>query len=183
MKLNCKHKDSSKFLFTLKKNWPLYQNIYKKMEIFNQFVPRPHEKPNYWIKLLKPSIIIKKNDSFGFVFNGRQINCKTDQTFESRPLEPFATEFAKVGEKCNSAIDPLSAYPRATLDDETNKLLRIPKLSLSRNFYYLKGLPKFFTQNLFRSFKNLIWSTTELGWFSLMLVYSFKRSNHSWWTY
>ena len=129
----------------------------EKNGIIRQIGSTPHEKPNYGTTFLNPLIIIKKNDSIKIVLDARHLNSNTDQSSESWPLEPLATQLARADKKYKSAIDLMYAYAHATLDEETIKLTGFSSgdrlFAFIRDFYGLKGLPIFFTQQMSTFFK------------------------------
>ena len=57
---------------------------------------------------------MKKIDSIKIVLVARHLNSNTDQSSESWPLEPSATQLAKTFHEYKYAIDPMYAYARAT---------------------------------------------------------------------
>ena len=60
-----------------------------------QIGSRPLEKSKCETSLSKPLIIIKKKDSIKVVLEARHLSSNTDQSSESRPLEPLETQPAK----------------------------------------------------------------------------------------
>ena len=48
------------------------------------------------------------------------LNSNTDQSPQSWPLEPLATQLARADKKYKSTIDLMYAYAHATLDEENN---------------------------------------------------------------
>ena len=90
--------------------------------------------------------------------DARHPNSNTDQSSESRPREPLATQLARGNKKYKSAIDLTYAYGKATLDNGTNKQTRFSSgdniFAFIRGFYVLEGLPNFFIKQMF--FEELI---------------------------
>ena len=132
----------------------------EKHNIIRQIGSTPSDKYIYGTKFLNPLIIIPKGDTIKVVLDARHLNSNTDQSFESWPIEPLAPQLARANKKFKSAIDLMYAYAHAPLDEET-----ITSTSFSsgdklyafiRGFYGLKGLPNFFTKQLYSFFQKLI---------------------------
>ena len=104
---------------------------------------------------MNPLIIIPKGDTIKCVLDARHLNSNTEQSDESRPIEPLAPQLARANKKYKSAIDLMYAYAHAPLDEDTLKLG--DKLFVFiRGFYGLKGLSNFFTKQMSSFFKTLI---------------------------
>ena len=73
----------------------------EKNGIIRQIGSTPHEKPNYGTIFLNPLIVIKKNDTIKNVLDARHLNSNTDQSSESWPLEPPATQLAQADKNKN----------------------------------------------------------------------------------
>ena len=63
---------------------------------------------------MNPVLILKTIDSIKIVLVARHLNSNTDQSSESWPLEPSATQLAMTINDYKYAIDPMYAYARAT---------------------------------------------------------------------
>ena len=88
------------------------------------------------------------------------LNSNTDQSFESWPIESLAPQLARANKKFKSGIDLMYAYAHAPLDGETITLTSFSSgdklYAFTRGFYGLKGLPNFFTKQMFSYFQKLI---------------------------
>ena len=97
--------------------------------------------------------------------DARHLNSNTDQSSESWPLEPLATELARSNKKFKAAIDLMYAYAHATLDDEIFELTGLSSghktFPFIGRFYGLKGLRNFFRQQMSLYVKNLIRQTLK----------------------
>ena len=96
----------------------------------------------------------KKNDSNKIVLDARHLNSNTDQSSESWPPKPLATQLATANKKYKSAIDLMFAYAHATLDDETIKLTGFSSgdelFAFVRGLYGLKGLPNLLLKKIWK---------------------------------
>ena len=103
----------------------------------------PHEKPNYGTTFPKPLNFKKKKDSNKNALNAGHINSNTDQSIDSWPLEPLATQLARRSRRNESAIDLIHAYARATLDEKTIKLIEFSSghklLAFNKGFFWLSN--------------------------------------------
>ena len=108
---------------------------------------------------LNPLIFIPKGDTIKVVLDARNLNSNTDQSFESWPIEPLAPQLARANKKFKSAIDLMYAYAHAPLDEETITLTSFSSgdklYAFIRGFYGLKGLPNFFTKQMYSFFQKL----------------------------
>ena len=136
----------------------------KKNGIIGQIGSKLHEKPTYGTTFLNPLNIIRKKVPLKLFWH---LNSNTDQSSESWPLEPLATQLARADTKYKSAIDLMYAYAHATLDEETIKLTGFSSgdrlFAFLRGFYGLKGLPNFFTEQISTFFKDLINDASAFG--------------------
>ena len=128
------------FLDKLQKNW-----------IIKQSSSTFHEKPKHATVFSRPLIIMKKKDSIKVVLDARYFNSNTDQSSESWPLEPQATQTAETNKEYKSAIGLKFACTHATLDDETYKVTEFSSrdkfFAFNWGFHRLKGFPVFHTTN------------------------------------
>ena len=138
-------------------------NLLKELEkhnIIKQIGSSPQDKLVYGTTYLNPLIIIPKGDSIKCVLDARQLNSNTNQSDESWPIEPLAPQLARANKKYKCAIDPMYAYAHTPLDEETIKLTSFFSgdnlFAFIRSFYGLKGLPNFFTKQMYTFFKTLI---------------------------
>ena len=67
------------------------------------------EKPKYGTSFLNPLFILKKNGSPKIVLDAKHLISNTDQSSESWPLEPLATQLAGANEFYESTIDHMYA--------------------------------------------------------------------------
>ena len=113
--------------------------------------------------------------------DARHLNSNTDQSSESWPLEPLATQLARANKKYKSAIDLMYAYAHATLDEETIKLTGFSSgdrlFAFIRGFYGLKGLPIFFTQQMSTFFKDMINDGSALVYIDDILLMSNSKQH------
>ena len=129
-------------------------------KIFRPIDSTPSDKSFYDTTFLNPPIIVPKVHTIKIVLDLRHLNSNTDQSFESWSIEPLAPRLARANKKFKSAIDLMYAYVHAPLDKETITLTSFSsadKLYASnRGFYGLKGLPNFFTKQMYSFFKKLV---------------------------
>ena len=71
----------------------------QKHNIIKQIGSSPHDKPVYGTTYLSPLIIIPKGDSNECVLDARHLNSNTEQSDESWPIEPLATQLARANKK------------------------------------------------------------------------------------
>ena len=132
----------------------------EKHNIIRQIGSTHSDKSIYGTTFLKPLIIIPKGDTIKVVLDARHLNSNTDQSFESWPIEPLAPQLARANKKFKSAIDLMYAYAHAPLDEETITLTSFSSgdklYAFTRGFYGLKGLPNFFTKQMYSFFQKLI---------------------------
>ena len=131
-----------------------------KHNIIKQIGFSPEDKPNYDTTYVNPLIIVPKGDSIKSVLDARQLNSNTEQSDEPWYIEQLAPHLARAHEKYKCAIDSMYAYAHTPFDEETIKFTNFSSsdklLSFIRGFYGLKGLPNFFTKQMFSFFKTLI---------------------------
>ena len=60
-----------------------------------QIGSNPSENPIYGTTFLNPLIIIPKGDTIKLVLDSLNLNSNTDQSFESWPIEPLASQLAR----------------------------------------------------------------------------------------
>ena len=98
---------------------------------------------------MNPLIIIPKGDAIKIVLDARHLNSNTNQELETWPMELLAPQLARANKKYKSTIDLMYAYAHAPLDEETIKLTGFSSgdklYAFIRGFYWLKGLPNFFS--------------------------------------
>ena len=132
----------------------------EKHNIIRQIGLTPSDKSIYGTTFLNPLIIITKGDTIKVVLDARHLNSNTDQSFESWPIEPLAPQFARANKKFKSAIDLMYAYAHAPLDEETITLTSFSSgdklCAFIRGFYGLKGIPNFFTKQMYSFFQSLL---------------------------
>ena len=132
----------------------------EKHNIIRQIGSTHSDKSIYGTTFLNPLIIIPKGDTIKVVLDARHLNSNTDQSFESWPIEPLAPQLARANKKFKSAIDLMYAYAHAPLDEETITLTSFSSgdklYAFTRGFYGLKGLPNFFTKQMYSFFQKLI---------------------------
>ena len=132
----------------------------EKYNIIKQIGSSPQDKPVYGTTYLHPLIIIPKGDTIKCVLDARHLNSNTEQSDETWPIESLAPQLARANKKYKSAIDLMYAYAHTPLDEDTIKLTSFfsgDKLfAFIRGFYGLKGLPNFFTKQMYTFFKILI---------------------------
>ena len=75
-------------------------------------------------------------------------------------MEPSAPQLARANKNYKSAIDLMNAYAHAPLDEETITLTSFSSgdelYAFTRGFFGLKGLPNFFTKQMYSFFQKLI---------------------------
>ena len=86
----------------------------EKNKIIKQIGSTPKYKPNYGTTYLSPLIIIPKGDSINCVLDDRHLNCNTEQSDESWPVEKLAPQLARA-KKFKCAIDLMYAYAHTPL--------------------------------------------------------------------
>ena len=110
-----------------------------------------HENPNFGSTFLNPLVIFKNKDSKDFSLDAGHLNINTDQSSESKPLEPLATQLARANKQIKAAMDLIFAFAHATLDEETIKVIGFPAgdklFSFTRGFHGPQGLAIFFLPN------------------------------------
>ena len=129
----------------------------EKYNIINQIGFSPQDKPVYGTTYLNPLIIILKGDTIKSVLDARHLNSNTEQSDESWPIEPLASQLARANK---SAIDLMYAFAHTPLEEDTAKLtsfsLGDKLFAFIRGFYCLKGLPNFYTKQMSTFFKTPI---------------------------
>ena len=94
------------------------------------------------------------------VLDARHLNSKTEQSDESWPIETLAPQLARANKNYKFAIDLMYAYAHAHLDEGTIKLTSFSSgdklFAFIGGFYGLKGLPNFFTKQMYTFFKTLM---------------------------
>ena len=132
----------------------------EKHNIIRQIGSTHSDKSIYGTTFLNPLIIIPKGDTIKVVLDARHLNSNTDQSFESWPIEPLAPQLARANKKFKSAIDLMYAFAHAPLDEETITLTSFSSgdkvYAFIRGFYGLKGLPNFFTKQMYSFIQKLI---------------------------
>ena len=130
----------------------------EKHNIIRQIGSTASDESIYGTTFLNPLIIIPKGDTIKVVLDARHLNSNTNQSFESWPIEPLAPH--ALTKKIKSAIDLMYAYAHAPLDEETITLTSFSSgdklYAFTRGFNGLKGLPNFFTKQMYSFFWKLI---------------------------
>ena len=113
------------------------------------------------------------------VLDARHLNPNTDQSFES--IEPLAPQLARANRKFKSAIDLMYAYAHAPLDEETIPLTSFSSgdklYAFTRGFHGLKGLPNFFTKQMYSFFQNFIDQGFALVYIDDILVLAHTKTH------
>ena len=73
----------------------------EKHNIIKQIGSSPQDKPVYGTTYITPLIIIPKGDSIKCVLDARHLNSNTEQSDESWPIEPLASQLARAKKKPN----------------------------------------------------------------------------------
>ena len=132
----------------------------EKHKIRKQIVSTSDEKHTIGTTYLKPLIIIPKGDAIKIVLDARHLISKTNQEFESWPIEPLAPQLARANKKYKSTIDLMYAYAHTPLDEKTIKPTGFSPggilYAFIRGFYGLEGLPSFFTKQMSTFFRSLM---------------------------
>ena len=108
----------------------------EKYNIIKQIGSSPQDKPVYGTTYLNPLIIIPKGDTIKCVFDARHLNSNTEQSDESRPIEPLAPQLARANKKYKSAIDLMYAYAHTPFDEDTIKFTRFLRSQRTPKFPY-----------------------------------------------
>ena len=153
----------------------------EKHNIIRQIGSTHSDKSIYGTTFLNPLIIIPKGDTIKVVLDARHLNSNTDQSFESWPIEPLAPQLARANKKVKSAIDLMYAYAHAPLDEETITLTSFSSgdklYAFTRGFYGLKGLPNFFTKQMYSFFQKLIDQGFALVYIDDILLLAHTKSH------
>ena len=159
-------------------------NLLKELEkhnIIKQSSSSPEDKPNYVTTYLNPLIIIPKGDSIKCVLDARHLNSNTEQSDESRPIEPIVPQLSRATKKYKCAIDLLYAYAHTPFDEETIKLTTFSSgdnlFAFIRGFYGLNGLPNFFTQQMSSFFRTPIEQCFALVYIDDILLLSDSKEH------
>ena len=135
-------------------------NELDKHNIIRQIGSTPSDKSIYGTMFLTLQIIIPIGDTIKVVLDARHLNSNTDQSFESWPIEPLAPQLARASRTFKSAIDLMYEYAHASLDEETITLTSFSSgdklYAFTRGFFGLKGLPNFFTKQMYSFCQNSI---------------------------
>ena len=122
-------------------------------KIIKQIGSTPSDKSTYCATFLNPLGFMPKGDFIKALFDSRHLNCNTDKSFESWHSESLAPHLARAKKKLKSANDLMYACAQVPLDEETISLTSFSSgdklYAFNRGVYGLKGLPNFFTEQLY----------------------------------
>ena len=110
-------------------------NDLEKHNIIKQIGSSPHDKPVYGTTYINPPIIIPKGDSIKCVLDARHLNSNTEQSDESWPIEPLASQLARANKKYKSAIDLMYAYAHTLLTKKLSNL-QVSLQAINSSLFY-----------------------------------------------
>ena len=145
----------------------------EKYNIIKQIGSSPQDKPVFGTTYLNPLIINPKGDTIKCVLDARHLNSNTEQSDESWPIEPLASQLARANKKYKCAIDLMYAYSHTPIYEGTIKVTSFSSgdklFAFTRGFYGLKGIPNFFQSKCLPSLKLLYNKVLPL--FTLTIFY------------